>query len=81
MKHLDEFLNEAEGENNWRSIVSDMSEVSNNSKLTNEIAVMMAKALSKEEFQKFKLWLNHAKNQQHIKISNAKKSGNRFGFH
>jgi hypothetical protein len=81
MKHLEDFLNEAADENSSRTILQDLITVSNNSRLTNEIAGILAKSLSKEDFQKLKTWLNHAKNQQFIKISSASRKGPNGSFY
>jgi hypothetical protein len=54
-------------------LVRKMVTLSNNSRLTMDVAKMLTNSLDKQELAEFNEWLKHANHQISYKISNAKK--------
>ena len=70
MKYLKIF----EGENHSsREILPDLADLSNNSRLTHELANTLAEKLDDKEWRTLKEWLKLARSQTNIKVSQAKR--------
>ncbi len=50
-----------------------MTDLSNNSQLTNTTAVMLSQILSDEEMRELIRWLRHAKSETDLKVSTSKR--------
>ena len=61
----------------YREILPQMVTISNNSRLTNEVANFIADKLSPEEFHKFQQWIKLIESENQIKSNKIK----RFGQH
>ena len=61
----------------YREILPHMVTISNNSRLTNEVANFIADKLSPEEFHKFQQWIKLIESENQIKSNKIK----RFGQH
>ena len=62
----------------YREILPNMVSVSNNSILTNRVAVAIADKLSDDEFYQFQQWLKLVAQQRQIEINNSKNGIQRF---
>lgn len=71
MKYLKIF--EGENKRSSREILPDLADLSNNSRLTQELADSLADKLDDKEWRTLKEWLRLAKSQTNIKISQAKR--------
>ena len=69
IQKFDEFLNEGHS----REIISELIQISNNSRMTQEMAEIFANKLDDVEFRKLKEWLKLAKSHIDIKVHNAEK--------
>ncbi len=56
-----------------------MVSVSNNSVITNQMAIAIAEGLSPEDFNKFKTWLRLVETESISKVNQSKNRINRFG--
>jgi hypothetical protein len=61
----------------YREILPQMVTISNNSRLTNEVANTIAEKLSPEDFKKFQDWLKLVESESKLKTNRTKI--NRFG--
>jgi len=61
----------------YREILPKMVTISNNSRLTNEVANLIAEKLSPEEFKKFQDWLKLVETESQLKSNRTRI--NRFG--
>lgn len=57
----------------YREILPKMVSISNNSRLTNEVAISIAEKLSPEEFHKFQEWMKLVEQNTQIQKNNIKR--------
>lgn len=60
-------------ENYIRQILPKMVSLSNNSRLTNEVAISLSEKLSQEEFHQFQEWLKLIESNQQIQRNHIKR--------
>ena len=61
-----------ENENNIREVLPQMVSVSNNSRLTHEVAVVLTEKLTKAELASFKRWIQLIESEKQIEVNRNK---------